>query len=277
MNAVAAAAPDRVFTMHFNRRLDPFVLKLRELLAAGEAGTVTRVNWTVTNWFRTDSYYASAAWRGTWAGEGGGVLINQCIHDLDCWQLLFGLPARTRAFCRFGKHHRIEVEDEVTAFFEYPDGLTGVFIAGTGEAPGTSRLEIACTRGRIVVENRQIRFQRTTVPVDEFNRTNASGFGEPECWACEVPVAGKTDFGSAILANFVEAVLGRAPLIVPGEEGLASMEMENAMLLSTWTDAWAAIPVDDAAFDRELKKRIAGSTKLLQDKAQVLDLNQSFK
>ncbi len=276
LNAVAATA-GKVFTMHFNRRVDPFVLKLRELIQSGEAGKLVRMNWTVTNWFRSDSYYASAPWRGTWAGEGGGVLINQCIHDLDCWQFLFGMPKRIRAFCRFGKHHEIEVEDEVTAYFEHDNGLNGVFIASTGESPGTSRLEIACSRGKIVVENRIITFHRTVIPVDEFNRANKTGFGDPECWNCEVPVRGKTDMASALLNNFTEAVLGISPLLVKGEEGLASLEIENAILLSSWTDDWAEVPVDVAAFDRELKKRIATSTKKVTGPAQVFDLKKSFK
>ena len=277
LNAVAASA-GKVFTMHFNRRVDPMIVKLRKLLTGGEAGDLIRINWTVTNWYRSDSYFASAPWRGTWAGEGGGVMINQCIHDIDCWQHLFGMPTRVRSFCRFGKHHSIEVEDEVTAYMEHEGGVNGVFIASTGESPGTSRLEIACTRGRIIAENRAIHFQRTTVPTDVFNRDNTGGFGEPEHWNCEVPIQGSTDLASTLLRNFAEAVMDGKPLLVRGEEGLASLEIANAILLSTWLDGWASVPVDADAFDAELRKRVATSKKTIKSEAtKVLDLKDSFK
>ena len=125
------------------------------------ASLLRRINWIITNWFRTAAYYASGGWRATWAGEGGGVLLNQCPHNLDLWQWLFGLPSKVRAHCQVGRYHNIEVEDDVTAFLEYPDGTTGVFITSTGEAPGTNRLEVTGERGRVVIENDRFLFTRT--------------------------------------------------------------------------------------------------------------------
>jgi len=275
----AAAASGKVFAMHFNRRLEPVFQRLRALITAGELGTIYRASWIATNWFRSDGYYASAPWRGTWSGEGGGLLINQCIHDLDIWQLLFGLPDRVRAFCRFGKHHAgLEVEDEVTAFVEYAAGMTGVLIFSTGESPGINRIEIGCSRGNLTVQDRTILFRRTAVPVNEFLATNTTGFGEPECWHCEVPVAGQADLSGGMLRNFVEAVLDGAPLLVRGEEGLASLELANAILLSSWRDGWAEVPVDGVAFDAELQARVATSRPKKQvGPARVFDLKASFK
>src|SRR5215210_4857820 len=160
-----------VFAVMFNQRTDPFYLKIRALLQNGELGEIRRVNWIITNWFRTETYYASGGWRATWAGEGGGVLLNQCPHNLDlCWWL-FGAPARVRGFCAFGKYHDIEVEDDVTAYFELPGGATATFIASTGEAPGTNRLEVMAENGRVVAENGQLRFTRNRVPTAKFSRT----------------------------------------------------------------------------------------------------------
>src|SRR5258706_9201509 len=120
--------PKQIFAAMFQLRTEPVYQKIRSMVRGGELGKLFRVNWIITDWFRSDAYYASSAWRATWAGEGGGVLLNQALHNLDLWQWLFGMPARVRAFCGFGKFHEIEVEDQVTAYFEYASGATGVFI-----------------------------------------------------------------------------------------------------------------------------------------------------
>lgn len=135
--------------MMYNQRTNPLYQKLRDLIHSGELGEIRRINWIITNWYRSQSYYDSGGWRATWAGEGGGVLINQCPHQLDLWHWMTAMtPKRVRAFCHFGKHRDIEVEDEVTAYAEYENGATAVFITTTGEAPGTNRLEIAGENGR---------------------------------------------------------------------------------------------------------------------------------
>ncbi|NIA14719.1 MAG: Gfo/Idh/MocA family oxidoreductase, partial [Nitrospiraceae bacterium] len=134
-------AGGQVFSAMFQLRTNPAYLKIKALIDSGELGAIQRVDWIVTAWYRTESYYASGGWRATWKGEGGGVLLNQCPHNLDLFQWFFGMPSRIRAFCNFGKYHHIETEDEVTAYCEYDDGPTALFLASTGEAPGTDRLE----------------------------------------------------------------------------------------------------------------------------------------
>src|ERR1041385_9076487 len=124
-----------VFAAMFNQRTDPFYQKLRQMVRGGELGEVRRINWIITNWFRTEAYYASGGWRATWGGEGGGVLLNQCPHNLDLFQWIFGMPAKVRGYCQMGRYHDIEVEDDITAYFEYPNGTSAVFISSTGEAP----------------------------------------------------------------------------------------------------------------------------------------------
>jgi predicted dehydrogenase len=277
LNAIAESS-GKVFSMHFNKRLEPVFQKLRSMIKSGETGRIFRINWTSTAWYRTETYFNSAIWRGTWSGEGGGLLINQCIHDLDIWHYLFGMPQRLRSFCRFGKHHDIEVEDEASVFMDYADGATGIFVAGTGESPGTNRLEIACSRGKIVVENKTIRFHRTSVPLEVFTKTDTKGFGEPEHWICDIPTFGQADLSGGMLRNFVDAVLNGTPLLVNGIEGIDSLELENAILLSTWIDNWVKLPVDASAFDAELQKRMKKSKKKkVTGQARILDLKDSFK
>jgi predicted dehydrogenase len=173
-------SPGQVFAVMFNQRTDPCYIRLRELIRGGELGEIRRINWIITNWFRTAAYYASGGWRATWAGEGGGVLLNQSPHQLDLWQWLFGMPRKVRAFCEIGRYHDIEVEDDVTAYFEYENGTTGVFVTSTGEAPGTDRLELAAENGRVVIENGRFVFAKTEVPMSEFGKTSPERLANPE-------------------------------------------------------------------------------------------------
>ena len=171
----AAAASGKVFAIMYNQRTDPLYRRLKEMIEGGELGEIKRTNWIITSWYRPQSYYDRDDWRATWAGEGGGVLINQAPHQLDLWQWCCGMPARLRAFCYFGKHHDIEAEDDVTAFVEYPNGATGVFVTSTGDAPGSNRLEVTGDNGKLVVEDDRLTFWRLDVPEPRFRREHRTG------------------------------------------------------------------------------------------------------
>jgi predicted dehydrogenase len=244
----------QVFAAMFNQRTDPFYQKIRGLILGGELGEIRRVNWIITNWFRTAAYYASGGWRATWAGEGGGVLLNQCPHNLDLLQWLFGMPVSVRAFCRFGQYHKIEVEDDVTAYLVFKNGATGVFIASTGEAPGTNRLEIAGERGKLVYENDRLTFTRNEVEMSAFSRAAKGGFVTPEVWNVAIPVSGHGEQHIGILKNFADAILDGAAVIAPAEEGIHSVELANAMLYSTFTGQTVELPLDGAEYERHLAK-----------------------
>ncbi len=266
----------QVFAAMFNQRTDPHYTRVRDAIRNGELGELLRVNWIITNWFRSEAYYASGGWRATWRGEGGGVLMNQCPHNLDLLQWLTGMPKRVRAFCRFGRYHDIEVEDDVTAYLEYANGATGVFVTTTGEAPGTNRLEITGTRGKIVVENGKIAFSRNEIPVDVFTRTTKESFAAPPLWNVDIPARDNGGQHRAILTNFADAILDGAPLIAPAEEGIHSVELANAMLLSTLTDKTIELPLVSTVFERHLKKLIAGSRrKKVTKPSHVADLSGS--
>jgi len=252
--------PGQVFAAMFNQRTDPYFLKIKELISGGELGKIHRVNWIITNWFRTEAYFTSGGWRATWAGEGGGALLNQCPHQLDmlCW--LVGMPELVNAHCHFGKYHNIEVDDEVTAYLEYPNGSTGVFITSTGEAPGTNRLEITGDLGKVVYENDRIIFDRNAESMSEFSRTSTEKFATPRVTREEFAGMDHGAQHTGILRNFAEAILDGVSLIAPAGEGMASVELANAMLLSSFTGRPVKLPLDAKLYARHLKKKIAEST-----------------
>ena len=244
---------------------------------ASELGELVRVNWIITDWFRTEAYYASGGWRATWKGEGGGVLLNQCPHNLDMLVWLCGRPARVRGFCQLGRYHEIEVEDNVTAYLEYPNGATGVFVTSTGEAPGTNRLEICGEMGKVVLENNRITFTRNEISMIQFSRTTKAGFARPEVWNVEVPYDTTGGQHFDITRNFVDAILDGAPLICPAAEGLHSVELANAILYSSLIGKTVELPLDAQAYEQRLSGLIADSK--LEKKAVITtgeDFTKSF-
>jgi len=257
--AGAQKYPDQVFAAMFQLRVEPRYLKIRSLIQNGELGDIVRLSWIITDWFRTEAYYASGGWRATWRGEGGGVLLNQCLHNLDVMAWLLGLPTRVRGFCQLGRYHNIEVEDNVTAYLEYPNGATGVFITSTGEAPGTNRFEVAGTRGKLVLENNRLAFTRNEADMIEFSQAVKVGFSKPDVWNVEIPFDNAPAPHASIMQNFIEAILDGAPLIAPGEEGLHSVELANVMLYSSLMNQTVELPMDGAAFEKKLQQLIAES------------------
>jgi predicted dehydrogenase len=257
--AAHARHPRQVFAAMFQLRTEPRYVKIKRLLTAGELGPLVRVSWIITDWFRTEAYYASGGWRATWKGEGGGVLLNQCPHNLDILQWLCGMPARVRGFCQLGRYHNIEVEDNVTAYWEWASGATGVFITSTGEAPGTNRLELCGSRGKLVLENNRLTFTRNETDMLEFSRTARTGFARPDVWHVEIPFDNAPAQHATLTQNFVDAILDGTPLIAPGAEGLHSVELANAMLYSSLIEQTVTLPLDGAAYAAKLQELIAGS------------------
>jgi predicted dehydrogenase len=270
---------DQVFAAMFNQRTDPRYRWLKERIDSGEFGRINRVNWIITNWFRTQYYYDTGDWRATWEGEGGGVLLNQCPHQLDLWQWLFGMPVSMRAFCQRGRFHNIEVEDDVTAYMEYENGATGVFITTTGEAPGTNRLEVAAENGRIVVEGNTIDIIRNMVPSSEFCKTSEKSFATPERYTETVTFNNHGEQHLGIFKNFIAAIRGEAELISPAVEGINSVELANAMILSGQEQKTIKFPMSAASYARNLKALIKNSKfkkPKAAKKAVVADMSSSF-
>ncbi|KAB8139318.1 Gfo/Idh/MocA family oxidoreductase [Gracilibacillus oryzae] len=276
MNDLAMES-DVVFSMMYNQRTNPLFQKLRKMIHSGELGEIRRTNWIITDWYRSQSYYDSSKWRATWDGEGGGVLLNQAPHQLDLWQWTTGLmPKKVRAFASLGKYHDIEVEDDVTAYVEYENGATGVFITSTGEAPGTNRFEITGDRGKIVVENNKLTFFRLTESEREFNKVDKTGFGRPECWEIEIPVTGDYPGHLGVLQNWIDAIQNGTPLLAPGIEGIKGLEISNAIYLSAWLGEMVELPVDPDLYLEKLREKIRLSTFQKEEVTNVtLDVEKS--
>jgi predicted dehydrogenase len=261
----------------FQMRVEPRYQKIRKLIQGGELGELVRINWIITDWFRTEAYYASGGWRATWKGEGGGVLLNQCLHQLDMLQWLCGMPARVRGFCQLGRYHNIEVEDNITTYLEWKNGATGVFISSTGEAPGSNRLELCGTRGKVTVENDRITFTRNDADMIEFSRTSRSGFAKPEVWNIDIPFTPAPNPHAILMQNFVDSILDGTPLIAPGTDGMGSVELANVLLYSSLINQTIELPMDSAAWEKKLNQLIAESRhekKVVQ--STVEDFTKSF-
>ena len=259
MNAEADKHPELKFGMMFNQRTNCVYRKIKEMIDGGELGQIKRVNWIITDWYRTQAYYDSGAWRATWDGEGGGVLLNQCPHQLDLMTWLCGVPTRVRAFLHMGKWHDIEVEDDVTAYLEYANGATGVFITTTGDAPGTNRLEISGDMGKVVCEFNEITFYKNKVSDREFCKTAKEGFAAPEKEIIKVETDGRNLQHIDVVNAFAGAILRDEPLVAKGQEGINGLTLSNAMHLSSWLDKTVDVPFDEDLYLEELNKRRATS------------------
>lgn len=267
-----------LFTMMFNQRTNCLYRKMKELISAKEIGEIKRINWIITDWYRSQSYYDSGDWRATWVGEGGGVLFNQCPHQLDLiWWVTGMMPTSIRSFCHYGKWHDIEVEDDVTAYMEYSNGATGVFITSTADAPGTNRFEVLGTLGKLVAENNKLTLYKNEVDERAFNKEYKGGFGEPKYTITEVKTDGENPQHSGICRNFTNAILGKEKLFVDGCEGINGVILMDAMELSTWLDKKINLPFDDDLYYDELMKRVASSKKKATNKSVVLDTKGSYK
>ncbi|MBQ2032029.1 MAG: Gfo/Idh/MocA family oxidoreductase [Lachnospiraceae bacterium] len=257
----AAEKSDKVFAIMFNQRTNCVYRKLHEMIESGELGQLKRVNWIITDWYRTQAYYDAAGWKATWDGEGGGVLLNQCPHQLDLLQWLCGLPVKVRAFCHEAKWHDIEVEDDVTAYMEFENGATGVFVTTTGDAPGTNRLELTFEKAKIVCEYDRLTYDRLTVNERDFCRTEKNGFAKPQTERITVETDGRNEQHAGVFKAFTARILDGTPLIADGTEGIRALMLSNAMFLSSWLDRTVTLPIDEDLFLAELNKRRSTSKK----------------
>ena len=275
MNDVAKES-DVVFGMMFNQRTNHIYRKAKELVSSGKLGELRRVNWIITNWYRPQFYYDSGDWRATWSGEGGGVLLNQCPHQLDLLQWICGLPVNVQAFLKFGQWHDIEVEDDVTAYMEFENGATGCFVTSTGDAFGTNRLEIQLEKGKIVIENNEIKVWKFAMSEPEFSRTTENPFAKMEKTELEIETDGKNEQHYGVMNAFASAILRGEPLIANGEEGINGLMLSNAMHLSAWTESKVSLPIDEDVYYEELMKRVKTSKRKTTTVEAVADTSGSY-
>ena len=260
---LAADKTEKIFGMMFNQRTNPIYRKMKEIVEQKIYGEIKRVNWVITDWYRPDFYYDSVAWRGTWSGDGGGILLNQCPHNLDLLQWICGMPLRVQAFCKEGKYHNIQVEDEVTAYLEFEQGATGMFYATTGEAPGINRLEISLEDALLVCEGGVLKVCELGFKEAEYRKTATECFTKLNGQWKEVECPGENTMHQGVLQNFVNTILGKEELLVDGREGLKSLLLSNAMYLSSWKNRMIDIPTSElerllfeTAFVGEMERRL---------------------
>ncbi|NMP38358.1 MAG: Gfo/Idh/MocA family oxidoreductase [Clostridiales bacterium] len=267
----AAKKSGKTFGIVYNQRTNCVYRAMHDIVKSGKYGEIRRVNWVITDWFRTQAYYNSGGWRATWEGEGGGVLLNQCPHNLDLWQWICGMPSKIRAVCREGKWHDIEVEDDVMIYAEYPNGASGVFITTTGDCPGTNRLEITLDRAKLVSEDGKVMLWELSEGTDEFCRNATEGFAKIDTEEIEVELDGKNPQHIGILNAFAAHILRGEPLVANGEEGINGLTISNAAFLSSWLGKEIVLPIDEELYYSELQKKISAS----QGKKEVKESVQS--
>ena len=276
MIAEADKHKDLVFGMMFNQRTNSYFKKMRELVQNGEIGNIRRTNWIITNWYRAQAYYDSGSWRATWSGEGGGVLLNQCPHNLDLWQWICGMPCKVDAKLHYGKWHNIEVEDDVTAYVEYPNGATGTFVTSTGDVPGSNRFEITGDKGKLVFDNGKLMLTKLAMSEPEFSKTNKIPFGWPEMETVEVEVVQEGKQHIEILNRFAAAILRGEDLVADGREGINGLTISNAMHLSSWLGKPVELPFDEKLYKEELMKRVATSCRKENIASVIADTSATY-
>ena len=276
MNEEAKKHPDVVFGMMFNQRTNCLYRKMRELVQSGKYGRVRRANWLITNWYRSQFYYDSGDWRATWAGEGGGVLLNQCPHQLDLWQWILGMPKKLQSFMRYGQWHDIEVEDDVTTWMEYEDGHTGVFITSTGDPHGSNRFEVEMDGAQLIAEGDKLFLLEFDQLEQDWTKTNKIPFASVPAHEVEVEMDGLNPQHQGVFQAFAGAILRGEPLVAGGEEGINGLTLSNAMHLSAFLGKPVELPFDEDLYESELMKRVATSRRKEAGKSVFSDTTGTY-
>ncbi|WP_077325441.1 Gfo/Idh/MocA family protein [Virgibacillus siamensis] len=267
LNDFAATKPDVTFGIMFNQRTNELYQKVKEVIDNGEIGNIRRTNWIITSWWRPQGYYDQSAWRATWDGEGGGVLVNQAPHQLDLLQWICGIPKKVYSNVKYGYQRDIAVEDEVTTLLDYGNGATGVFITCTHDIMGTDRFEIHGDKGKIVVDDsKKVTIKRMHKSEQEMSDTMAwedvtklfMGGDLSEVYREEV-LEFESVWGAqhtAVMENFAANILDGTPLLAPGSDGIHGVALANAIHLSSWLGKEVELPIDEEIYLSELNKKI---------------------
>lgn len=249
-NAVKKDNPHLLYGYIFHQRTFPIYKKIKQIVDSGEYGKMKRVNWVVTDWYRSNAYYESGSWRATWKYDGGGTLLNQCPHNLDLLVWICGEPESVTGFCREGQYHPIEVEDEVTAYFEWENGASGVFIASTGEAPGVNRLEISLDNALLVCENGQLRIAVLDKPEIEYRNGTGDLFAKPAYKWHDIEVEAPDKAYNKVLESFA-----RGEMVAAGEEAIKSLYISNAIYLSSWESCKVEMPKTGTVYEKQFEHK----------------------
>lgn len=255
----AAQRAGRLLAVNFQQRFRPAIEQVRAWIDAGGLGPLVRTL-SVEPWFRPAAYYRSATWRGTWAGEGGGLLMNQAPHTLDLLCHLAGMPARVWG-CTRTRAHAIEVEDTAQAMLEYPNGALGYLTASTAEA-GPARLEVVGDHGALELAQDRLTLRRFSPSLREHMATSTEMFSAPEIESESFEPQGDGGGHTPVYRDFHAAITqGRLPR-ADGREGRMSLELANAITYSSLTERPVDLPLDRAAYDELLADLRVGRRRL---------------
>jgi predicted dehydrogenase len=255
----AAARSGKLFAVVHQTRFEPSYQFAKKLLDGGELGALYRCIMVESAW-RTAAYYCSSSWRGTWKGEGGGVLLNQAPHVLDRYAWLCGMPETVLGRCDTNLHS-IEVEDTVSAVFRHATGAHGILHVNTVEAPAISSTMLCCDRGKILLDRGQVTVTRLKESIKTATRTDARAWGDLPTETSTLEF-GWSDINSLLVAfydNFAKAAQGNATLICPGDEGRYAVELANAILLSSYEGRKLELPLSRSAYSSFIDSRIHSS------------------
>ena len=270
--------PETTFAILFNQRTNPLYRRVKQLMDEKAIGDLQRATWIITTWWRPQGYYNQSAWRATWGGEGGGVLVNQAPHQLDLLQWICGKPEKVYAKLQYGAGRNIVVENEVNALLDFGNGATGSFITCTNDIVGTDRFEIFGTKGKIIVEDsKKLIVKQLTAPEAELSENMDMqdvmrlfmGQVNMEDYVKVTEEEFVTPQGLqhiSVLNNFADHIVNGEPLLANGEEGINGVTLANAMHLSSWLDKEVDYNVDGDLYLAELNKRIAEEGKFEQKK-----------
>lgn len=270
--------PETTFAIFFNQRTNPLYRRVKQLMDEKAIGDLQRATWIITTWWRPQGYYNQSAWRATWGGEGGGVLVNQAPHQLDLLQWICGKPEKVYAKLQYGAGRNIVVENEVNALLDFGNGATGSFITCTNDIVGTDRFEIFGTKGKIIVEDsKKLIVKQLTAPEAELSENMDMqdvmrlfmGQVNMEDYVKVTEEEFVTPQGLqhiSVLNNFADHIVNGEPLLANGEEGINGVTLANAMHLSSWLDKEVDYNVDGDLYLAELNKRIAEEGKFEQKK-----------
>ena len=217
----AAKANNRHLSVALQRRADPLFISVKEAITNGDLGELT-LGSIVMPYFRNQAYYDQAPWRGTWALDGGGVLMNQGIHIIDILLWLMGDPVEVHAFAAT-LHRDIEVEDVATAALKFPTGSMATISATTTVGGGAPhRIELFGTNGTIQVEGEGVvrwdlldESKMTVTPAAISSDTSAGAGADPK----GISTAGH----EAIVADLIRAIHTEGAPAIDGTEGLRSL------------------------------------------------------
>ena len=241
----AADRAGRLLGVCFQQRFRPVIAAAHGLIADGRIGELVRVS-IVDPLYRPHAYYGTAGWRGTWAGEGGGVLMNQAPHTLDLLCHLAGPPATVWGVSR-RRAQPMEAEDTATALLEYANGALGTLAVSTTE-PGVQRIELVGDLGRIEIVGETLSFERFEPRLSEHLRTATEMFEQPAIVSESVVLPPGCGDHFDVHEDFAAAIrMGAAPR-VPARDALWSLELANAIVLSSHAGHAVPLPVDRAAY-----------------------------